>query len=405
MRTAWLPLAALLVASTALTSRAADAPFEKHVLTTDYLADGVTTADVNRDGHLDIIAGPWWYEGPGFKTRHPVYPAGKFDPAAGGTDCLLCFSYDFNDDGFPDVLVLGRVHLHPARWYENPGKDGLARGDLWKEHFVFERIRGESPAFVDIDADGKPELICHWDNRWGMLSPEGSAPTKPWTFKPVTAAGNYNQFYHGTGVADLNADGRLDLILNDGWFEQPPRGQAGEWPFHPFKLAEKGGAQILAIDVNGDGLSDLVSSLDAHGWGLAWFEQVRSPDGRITFKKHPIMGDRSEESKYGAAFTQLHALATADLDGDGLPDFVTGKRRWAHGPTGDIEPAAPAVVYWFQLVRESGKEPRFVPHLIDDQSGIGVQIHIADVNADGRPDVLTTSKLGVFLFINKMQKN
>jgi FG-GAP-like repeat len=402
MRTAWVLLAALLIAFTSLAAGSPD--FEKHTLTTDYLADGVTTADVNRDGHLDVIAGPYWYEGPDFKTRHPIYPTGKFDPAAGGTDCMLCFPYDFNGDGFPDVLVLGRVHLHPARWYENRGKDGLARGDLWKEHFVFERIRGESPPFVDIDADGKAELICHWDNRWGLLSPDWADPTKPWTFKPVTAAGNYNQFYHGTGVADVNGDGRLDLILNDGWFEQPPRGQAGEWPFHPFKLAEKGGAQILAIDVNSDGLPDLVSSLDAHGWGFAWFEQVRAPDGQITFKKHSIMGDRSEETKYGAAFTQLHALATADLDGDGLPDIVTGKRRWAHGPTGDIEPAAPPVVYWFQLVREPGKEPRFVPHLIDDQSGIGVQIHIADVNADGLPDVLTTSKLGVFLFINKMQK-
>jgi hypothetical protein len=397
-----LPL--LLVALLPSLAHAADLPrFEKRVLTDEYLSDGVAVADINRDGHPDIIAGPYWYEGPDFKTRHAYYPPGHFERSENGTDCMLCFVYDFNGDGWPDILVCGRVHLHQAFWYENPGKEGLAKGEMWKKHFVFERIRGESPTLVDVDGDGKPELICHWENRWGFLQPDWADPTKPWTFKPITAAGNYNQFYHGTGIGDVNGDGRLDLVLNEGWFEQPPRGQAGDWPFHPFKFGEKGGAQIYLTDVNGDGLPDVITAIDAHGWGLAWFEQVRSPDGAITFKKHMIMGDHADEAKYGAAFTQPHALALADLDGDGLPDIVTGKRYWAHGPKGDIEPMADPVVYWFQLVREPGKEPRFVPHKIDDHSGVGVQIAVTDVNGDGRPDILTASKFGLFLFINHPQ--
>ena len=89
----------------------------------------------------------------------------------------------------------------------------------------------------------------------------------------------------------------------------------------------------------------------------------------------------------------------ADVDGDGLQDLLVGKRLWAHGPKGDIEPNAAPVVYWFQLRRDP--TPRFIPHLIDDYSGVGVQITAADMNDDGRPDLLTTSKLGAFLFVNR----
>jgi hypothetical protein len=161
---------------------------------------------------------------------------------------------------------------------------------------------------------------------------------------------------------------------------------------------------MLVYDVDGDGDSDVVTAIDAHGWGLAWFENTRDKNtGTLSFVQHTFMGSREEESKYGVAFSQPHALVAADIDGDGLTDVVVGKRRWAHGPKGDIEPNAPAVVYWFRLERTAGGV-RFQPHLIDDNSGVGLQIAAADVNADGRRDVLTASKLGTFLFLAKPRR-
>jgi hypothetical protein len=357
--------------------------FHKQVLTDRYLADGIASGDFNRDGKPDIVSGPYWYEGPDFKVAHEIYPAVDFERPPSPTNSMFSYVFDFNGDGWPDVLRLGRVHLHQAVWFENPrGKPGP-----WKEHLVFERILGESPPFVIHD--GAPTLVCHWENKWGLLKPDPSDPTKPWIFHPVTPEGKYPQFYHGTGFGDVDGDGRPDLILNEGWWKQTSE---GHWTAHPFKFGDKGGAQMFAVDVNGDGRPDIVTSLDAHGWGLAWWEQLPNGD----WKKHPIMGDRSEEATYGVAFSQPHALAMADLDGDGLPDLVVGKRLWAHGPKGDVEPEGEPVLYWFRLVRKP--EPRFIPYKIDGASGVGVQLTVTDVTGDGIPDILTVSKLGAFLF-------
>ena len=155
---------------------------------------------------------------------------------------------------------------------------------------------------------------------------------------------------------------------------------------------------MFAYDVDADGDTDVISAVDAHGWGLAWYEQNSTVE---PFRERLIMGDHSRAEEFGAAFTQPHALAHADINGDGLPDVITGKRMWAHGPTGDIEPNAAPVVYWFELTRSKDGQVRYVPHLVDDASGVGVQITATDVNNDNRIDILTASKLGCFVFLNQ----
>src|SRR5262245_13781466 len=219
--------------------------FTKRTLTAGYFCDGINVGDFNRDGKRDIVAGPWWYEGPDFTRRHESYPPEPFAPEKGQSNSMFSYVHDFNGDGWPDVLVLGRVHMHAAYWCENP----QGRTGHWKRHYVFERIKGESPPFVDVDGDGKPELVCHHEGRWGLISPDWAEPSRPWTFRAITEQGEYDQFYHGTGVGDINGDGRLDLILNDGWWEQPASGPLSKpWTHHPFKFGKRGGAQMFAYD-------------------------------------------------------------------------------------------------------------------------------------------------------------
>jgi hypothetical protein len=390
-----------------------DLSFQKLTLTGDYWCDGVNAADVNRDGKMDVIAGPFWYEGPDFKTAHAFYEPVPQPLEEKPTNSMFTFPYDFDGDGWTDILVLGRVLFHEAYWYRNPGRDGVMKPEMrWERHFVSQRVFGESPLFTDVDGDGKPEIlsisgVTEKDKikQWGWYAPDWSAPTKPWKFTAITEKGDFNHYYHGEGIGDINGDGRADLVLNEGWWEQPAKGApAGTlWKKHAFTFSsDRGGAQILVCDVNGDGKNDVVTAMNAHGWGVSWFEQKAGPDG-ITFQEHRIMGTREEEAKFGVAFSQPHALALADLDGDGLPDLITGKRRWAHGPKGDIEPMATPVNYAFLLRRDPAAEggAKFVPKLIDDASGLGTQVVGIDVNGDDVPDVLAASKLGTFVFITR----
>lgn len=153
-------------------------------------------------------------------------------------------------------------------------------------------------------------------------------------------------------------------------------------------------------DVDGDGLNDVITSLQAHEWGLAWFKQ--RPDG--SFEKNLIMGEEFEDNPYGVRFSQPHAVRVVDVDLDGLDDIVTGKRWYAHGDQGDPEPQAAAVLYWFKLDRSDDGEVNFIPYLIDDDSGVGVDVTIAEFTGDEYPDILVVNKKGTFVFRHQVRE-
>ena len=426
MKQLFAPLAVgLACAATAFAADSTLHTWKKLHLTPEFWGEGAHVADFNKDGQPDVVSGPYWYAGPDFKTRHEYAPITRSSPAGkapftrktadgkdelvpgfeGGlgtnnaySDNFFTFTGDINGDGWADVIVLGFPGLH-SWWFENPqGKPGH-----WTRHVAVDSTDNESPTFADLTGDGKPELIFTTGGFLGYATPDAKNPTNKWTFHKISPKGPWQKFTHGLGIGDVNGDGRLDLLEKDGWWEQPAS-LAGdpEWKQHKTSFGA-GGAQMHVYDVNGDGRNDIVTGLVAHGYGLAWFEQLAEKDeqGNPKFKTHTFVNKEPKENRYGVAFSQPHAMELVDMDGDGLKDLVTGKRFWAHGPKGDPEPNAPAVLYWFKLVRHADKSVDWVPHLIDNNSGVGTQVLVVDVNGDKLLDIVVGNKKGTFVHLHQ----
>lgn len=395
--------------------------FQRTQLSDKFWCEGATFGDLNRDGKGDIVSGPFWYEGPDYQKRHEYYPPKAtfklkqadgtekvidgFEGALGKenrySDNFFAFTYDFNKDGWNDILIIG-FPGEATVWYENPkGAEGH-----WKKHIAHDVTDNESPTFTDITGDGKPELVCASKGFYGYAEPDWSAPEKQWTWHSLSPNNKYHKFTHGMGVGDVNGDGRMDLLEKTGWWEQP-KSLAGDpvWTYHKFEFTPIGGAQMYAYDVNGDGLNDVITSFAAHGFGLVWYEQLRA-GGEITFKQHVILSPEQKRlpDKYGVCFTELHAIDLVDMDGDGLKDIVTGKRFWSHGHEGDPDRNDNAVLYWFKLVRGPEHTAEFLPHLIDDSSGVGTQIVTARVSNEKFPDVVVGNKRGTFYLQHSARK-
>jgi hypothetical protein len=342
--------AALVTAAVSVFGQEKTSRFRKIQLTDEFWSEGASYADINHDGKMDIVSGPFWYEGPDFKNRHEYCPAQhsfKTTNAAGETvtisgfegargqnndysEDFLTFTYDVNGDGWADIIIVGFLGRE-SYWYENPrNKEGH-----WGRHLIIDSTDDESPAFGDLLGDGKAELICCMSNYLGYAAPDWKNPTAKWTFHPVSSEHDeYQRFTHGLGFGDVNGDGRNDLLLKNGWYEQPASLEGDPvWKFHPYPFAPGGSSQMYAYDVNGDGLSDVITCLNPHGFGLAWYEQLPDKDagGEIQFKQHLILNPDGAPNANGVVFSQPHSVALADIDGDGLKDIVTGKRFWAHG--------------------------------------------------------------------------
>jgi hypothetical protein len=423
MTTRFLWLAA--VGSVSLSAPAADSPlhsFEKQQLEKYYWSEGAALGDLNKDGKPDAVSGPYWWEGPAFTKRHEIYRAtrttktknlkgaevefpgfeGNFGSRnAYSTDNFFAFIHDFNGDGWNDVLTYGLPNT-PAFLYLNPrGKE-----QHWERYTVLDHVDNESPTFVDLTGDGKPEIVCCYEGNFGYASPDWSNPTAKWTFHRITTGGNWQRFTHGLGLGDINGDGRLDVLFKDGWLEQPTSlANDPEWKGHKVNFAPAG-AQMYAYDVNGDGRTDVITSLAAHGYGLAWHEQLaeKVADGSPKWRSHVFMHKAPEENRYGIHFSELHAVELFDVDGDGLKDIITGNCYWAHGPAVSPGPGEEGVLYWFKLVRNADKSVDWVPHLIDSKSGVGRQIGVGDVNGDGKHDLIIGNKLGTFVFTYEAKK-
>jgi len=364
-----------------LTLSAEEAPkFKMHRIdTARFEACGV--ADFNNDGKLDIVAGEYIYLAPDWKRIKIREIKSDIDEQGKGyAHDFANLPMDIDGDGFIDVVAVDWFS-QKAVWFRNPGKD-LADGKLWEEHLIVEDSNYECAELWDVTGDGKADQIVPVIQRTVWY--EKTAPSQ---FAVHVVSDKLMTF--GTGVGNINGDGRPDIIRPEVWFEAPADIRTGIWKEHPLNLfadepemTNRDASQIYVHDVNKNGLPDIIVGA-AHDYGLFWYEQIRDGDN-ISWKKHVI--DKS--------WSQVHAVMLADLDGCGEMEIITGKRFMAHNghDRGELEPLG---VYWYKK-KQTDKGVTWEKHILtyDEGVGAGMNIVVADMNGDGRLDIITTGKYG-----------
>jgi hypothetical protein len=304
--------------------------WKKTVVEQAFRSEGASIGDVNKDGKLDIFVGDYWYEAPDWKKHEIRKPGNWGNGLSSYSECMLCWADDVNSDGWVDQISIG-FPGKPAYWYENPqNKEGhwkqhVAWHSACNETPQYVDLLGTGKRVLVMGWQPKGKEAANNQGQMSWFKP-GKDPTQLWEQHPISVPSapgkevpGTQRFSHGLGVTDVNGDKRMDVVCTAGWWEQPEKVSDEPWTFHPANLGPAC-ADMFAYDLDGDGKNDIISS-SAHQFGIwSYLQKPGSP--HPSFLKQDLFKDLVSET---------HAMHCVDVNGDGLKDLVTGKRWWSHG--------------------------------------------------------------------------
>lgn len=357
----------VLISALAALLPGGEVTFKKTIVDTRFVAEAVAVGDMDRDGKLDIVAGNAWYRAPDWKPQE-IAPFEFVDPKKWYSNCFATWVADLNRDGWLDQILIG-LPGEKAVWRENP----KGAGGPWKEHLIWHSAGNESPHYEDLFRNGKKVLIMGTDDEFLAWFEPAPNPNEKWICHPISGpkgAGS-QRYSHGLGVADLDGDGKNEVLTTAGYYTAPK----GVWSFVEASLGPDC-AQMLTFG----GKNKSILTTSAHQRGVWQFEATGDGGYKRTVIDETISG--------------THSAVLAPLEKSGPLNLITGKRKWAHLPGVD---AGSEEASW--LVRyELEKSGQWTRHMIDEESGVGTQFVVRDMNGDGLADVVVSNKNGVFLF-------
>jgi hypothetical protein len=310
-----------------------------------------------------------------------TYASGGYDPSVAVADV--------NGDGKPDLIVSDY----------NTGVDVLlGNGDGTFHPAVTYATQDSvmSVAVADVNGDGKPDIaVAMLSSSVAVLLGNGDGTFQPAVTYPCGVTPD------SVAIADVNGDHRPDLVLAD-WtgFRLDVLLGNGDGTFRPAVRYNSGGYVALSAviaDVNGDGKPDLVVA----NW---WQSIPHRQNGTVGVLLGNGDGTFQPVVTYGSGGTGASSVAVADVNRDGKLDLVVANCEASPGGGGSCGSIGSG--HGLVAVLLGNGDGTFQPAVTYDLGGLGAgSVAVADINADGKPDVLVascgssscTSSVGVLL--------
>ena len=382
----------------------------------------LAVGDVDGDGHVELLVGGegglLWYR-PDTLERGVV--------SDGHVHVGLTLE-DIEGDGVLEAVCGLEDPEHENRWMIVRFRPGAALDLPWTMRVIDPHCNGgaHDVCFADVDGDGRNELVAnaaYCPVPGVFLYKPGDDATAPWRKHEVMSG----TFTEGIAVSDLNGDGRMEIVAGPCWLKMPTEGPfAGTWDLRTWAPSFREMCRVAAIDITGNGHDDLVITDSEYMDGrLSWFENRLAEDSNDPWREHPLeespllyshsltawheagatkifvgemaQGGWSPPYNHDARLIQYttrdqglswerellaqgagtHEGMATDIDGDGAMEIV-GKECWR-----------PRVTIWRPSNDARSVIEDWQHTFVDrDKPATGTDILAADVDGDGREDVV-----------------
>lgn len=354
-------------------------------------AMSVAAADVNRDGKPDlVVANQWGTVGVLLGNGDSTFQSAVTYPVVGYSPNSVAVA-DLNGDGKPDLAVTTGVA--PIGWTSNISVF-MGNGDgTFQPAVGYDCGDASAIAIADVNGDGHEDLlvaISNGDGLVGVLLGNGDG-----TFQPCSTWGTGGTYPYSLTVGDLNGDGKPDLVVGN-WFGQAAYTSTvgvllgnGDGTFQPVVTYYSGGNQLGAVaaaDLNGNGKLDVVTVNCVPGGSLAC-NYKSAKDAVVGVLIGDGNGTLESVVPYDSGGLAAFSVAIADVDGDGKLDVVaTNSGVQGDGSIGVLLGNGDGTFQGVITYTSTGLQP--------------YRVAIADVNGDGRPDLVMVGSSLVAVMLN-----